>query len=268
MIMMSPPEPVITIGGIFQEQNVAVQSMDGYSSSPRSVKNYASSKIFLPQAESSAQVMDQKYERVATLSSQSKEYDQDLQKLNSLEKELGAVVQQEKSSGLSGARKLDLTLGVVPSSFEPLVDRLKTIGSLNSVTVNKTDKTSEFKALAAKRLSLEKTRDGLRSLKAPGADLADLITLETRILEIESQIQDLGVSLGDFDESNSLCTVEFTLNETTAAVGPNILYALLEALAWTVPLYLGIVLAAFLVMGTGVLTTMVIDRIKKWRAES
>ena len=36
-------------------------------------------------------------------------------------------------------------------------------------------------------------------LKEFDAELADLIALETRILDLETQIQNLGVSVGEFD---------------------------------------------------------------------
>jgi hypothetical protein len=247
-------------------QNEMVQSADSLAIG-RSVKNFASSKIVIKQA-AADQVVDQKYERVAALESHSADFDGDRAKAAALSQELSAVVQAEDFSGLAGARRLALTLGVVPDRFEGLVERLKAIGSLDSISVNKTDKTADFKALAAKRLSLEKTRDGLRALKVPGAALADLINLETRILEIEGQIQELGVSLGDYDETNSFCTVRFTLSENPAAKGPDILGALLAALEWTVPLYLALVCAAALVLGAAVLAGLLVDRIRQWQAEA
>jgi hypothetical protein len=247
-------------------QNEMVQSAEPLSPG-RTVKNYASSKIVIRQA-ASDQVVDQKYERVAALAATSADFDADRTKAAALAAELSAVVQAEDFSGLAGARRLALTLGVVPDRFENLIDRLKAIGSLESISVHKTDKTADFKALAAKRLSLEKTRDGLRALKVPGAALADLISLETRILEIEGQIQELGVSLGDYEETNSFCTVRFTLSENPAAKGPDILDALLAALEWTVPLYLGLVFAAALALGAAVLAGLLTDRIRRWQAEA
>ena len=250
--------------GNFEPQPAMAQDIS--SSGKRGVNNYASSKIIIKQAAAADQVIDQKYERVANLAAHSAEFDADTEKLVALEKDLNAVVQQENSAGLKGSRHLELALGVVPASFETLVAKLKDIAKLDSISVNKTDKTADFKALAAKRLSLEKTRDGLRALKVPGAALSDLIQLETRILEIEGQIQDLGVSLGDFDETNSLCTVHFSLLETKPVPGPNVLIALLDALAWTLPIYLGLVFAAALALLTAVLASIVIEKIRAWSA--
>lgn len=266
-LVLNQPAPRFSPMADYQ-QNAMVQDIDQVSGSYRGVKNYASSKIIVQQAATATQVIDQKYERVANLAAHSSNFEKDRQQLAAIEQELGAVVQQENASGLEKARRMDITLGVVPAAFESLVERLKGIGTLDSITVNKTDKTAEYKALAAKRLSLEKTRDGLRALKVPGAALADLISLETRVLEIEGQIQDLGVSLGDFDEANSLCTVHYSLVEQGNNTGPGMLSILLDVLAWTLPVYLGLLLAAAGAIGTALLAGFLVERIRRWQAQT
>lgn len=259
--LLEKPDSQIRSNGIgFNPEEAGITNQS--SSMDKSIRNYASSRIIIKQTAVADQILDQKYERIASLGAHSSKFDADRQKLDDVTKRLEAVTQQEDSVGLKGSRHLRLVLGVVPASFEDLVERLKGIGTLDAITINKTDKTADFKALSAKRLSLEKSRAGLRALKVPGAALADLISLETRILEIEGQIQELGVSLGEFDESNSLCTVHFTLLETTQLPTPNILLSLLDALAWTVPVFLGLLLAVALVLATAVLMTILIDKVK------
>ena len=63
------------------------------------------------------------------------------------------------------------------------------------------------------------------------------MNLENRILEIERQLQDLGVSLGDFDDENEFCTVKFSLQETKN-VSISLFHRLKVALEWTVKIYL------------------------------
>jgi hypothetical protein len=230
-------------------------------SSSISRKNYASAKVFIPGPASGAQMLEQKYERVANLSSASDAFDEDSAAAYNLAASAGALVQSENSYGLRGSRSLALSFGVTPEQFEPFVDGLKLLGSLESVTVVKTDKTADYKELEARRLSLEKTRDGLRALKAPGAALADLIALETKILEIEGQIQELGVSLGDYAEGNSFCTVNFSLAETRrASLGPRVAAALFDALEWSLLAFLGLALAALLGLGAALLASLAVDK--------
>ena len=143
---------------------------------------------------------------------------------------------------------------------------MKSIGELRSAYVTKTDRTSDFRALEARRLSLEKTRLGLAALRDSEAQLSDRIDLETRILEIEGQIQELGVSLGDFSELNSFCTIHFTLREEAAgALGARILDAFVSALGWTILVYLGLAACALAALGTAVLGLKLADRFKEGR---
>ncbi len=224
-------------------------------------KNYASAKLFIAGPTSAAQVLEQKYERVANLASVSDAFNEDSEAAYSLAASAQALVQSENSYGLPGSRSLALSFGVTPEQFEPFVEGLKLLGSLESVTVVKTDKTADYKELEARRLSLEKTRDGLRALKAPTAALADLIALETKILEIEGQIQELGVSLGDYAEGNSFCTVNFSLTETRrASLVPLIAGALFDALEWSLLAFLGLALAALLGLGVALLASLAVDK--------
>ncbi|MDP3178068.1 MAG: DUF4349 domain-containing protein [Spirochaetaceae bacterium] len=198
-----------------------------------SKRNYASAKIAVAQPSATAQILDQKYEQVARLSSTTREFEADSKRLKEAAAAAKAVVQSEDAYGLPGSRSLSMSLGVVPDFFEPAIESLRAVGKIESITVAKADKTADYKALEARRLSLEKTRDGLAALRRAGADLADLISLETKILEIEGQIQELGVSLGDFSEGNSFCTINATLREIDGSFDwSRVPGAALDALAW------------------------------------
>ncbi len=235
-------------------------SSDGIS---QARKNYASAKMNIPQAGMGTQVVEQKYERVSTMSASSANWSKDTESLQTIIRESKALVQSEDSTGLEGTRRLSLELGVVPDAFDPTVERLRGVGKLESIVVTKTDRTADFRALEARRLSLEKTRDGLAALRNSGAELKDRIDLESRILEIEGQIQELGVSLGDFNENNSFCTIRITLYEDRASTaGSRILPALVSALSWTVPVYLGIALSILAVLGIAALGLKLWDMIR------
>lgn len=229
-------------------------------------RNYASAKIAVDQAPSGAQVVEQKYERVSQIESRTEHWDSDIAAVKLAIEGAKALVQRENSYGLPGERVLSLSLGVIPDAFDPTVETLKAIGELRSANVIKTDRTSDFRALEARRLSLEKTRDGLARLRDSGAQLSDRIDLETRILEIEGQIQELGVSLGDFSELNSFCTVHFTLREApSGAWGPRLLDAVLSALGWTVLVYLGLGACILAALGAAALALKLADRLKDGR---
>jgi hypothetical protein len=224
--------------------------------------NYASERILVPQGPAQ-QVLDQKYERVADIRSSSSEFDADAKKIRSVAAAASAVVQRENAYGLAGARVLSLSLGVVPAAFDSTVESLRAVGKIKSITASKTDRTADFKALEAKRSSLEKTRDGLKALRRTGAALSDLVALESKILEIEGQVQELGVSLGDFSENNSFCTIDVGLEERAARGAGRILAAALESLAWALLVELGLAVLALSAAGAAALTAWAYARFRK-----
>lgn len=221
------------------------------------LKNYASEKLKVQRGEvTEALSVDQKYEKVASVVSQTNAFEEDEKKVRDAVKTHSALIQFEQSSGLSGSRRVELAIGVPPDRFDPMVADLKHVGELSSIRIDKTDKTNEYKELKAKRASLEKTRDSLISLKSKGGRIEEFTSLENRILEIDAQIQLTGVQLGEYDQENEFCTVNLALTEKRAA-GPGISFRhrVLVALAWTIKYYT--FLLALLIFAT-LLTLLVV----------
>ncbi len=239
----------------------------GESSDSRGSFNYATEKLVVPQG-GGQQVVDQKYERVADVSLISHAFDADAANIRSIASAASAVVQSENAYGLPGSRTLFLQLGVVPAAFDSTAEKLKGVGKLLSITVTKTDRTGDFRVLEAKRLSLEKTRDGLKALRTGGAALSDLIALETKILEIEGQIQELGVSLGDFSESKSFCTIKVSLSESTSVDGADVFDAVLDSLGWALLVELGIAAVLFFAAGIAALVSLAYEKYRKARGDA
>ncbi len=216
----------------------ANQSANDFDQVSVQKKNYATDKrqIVVKDAPNGAMSLDQKYERVASLQARAREFDVSEKAARSNIQHHQAVVQYEKRSGLAGARSLILTIGVVPGRFEAMVEDLRKIGTLVSFDVDKFDRTSEFKETTAKRRSLEAMRASLISLKSRGGSIKEFVDLEKQMFEIESQIQALGVTLGDFSEENELCTVRLSLFESKPKTVPLYLQAA-GALSWAAGTY-------------------------------
>jgi hypothetical protein len=224
----SPAAQYFDKGGLSNESSASVRKA-----------NYATERILVPQGPAQ-QVLDQKYERVADIRSSSSDFDADSKRIRAIAAAASAIVQRENANGLPGSRVLALSLGVVPAAFDSTVESLRAVGKIKSITSSKTDRTADFMALEAKRSSLEKTRDGLKALRRTGAALSDLVALESKILEIEGQVQELGVSLGDFSENNSFCTIDVALQEAAPRGAGRILTAALDSLGWAVLVELGL----------------------------
>jgi hypothetical protein len=196
-----------------------------------SVRNYASTKF---RGQHDEVTVELKYEKVASLSSNTEKYEQDEQRARAVIKAHNALIQEEAVTLYDESNVLGLTIGVPPGEFDAIVADLKRVGKLENFHITKTDKTNDFLQLKAKRASLEKTRDSLIGLKAQGGKIDELVKLEQEVLSLEGKIQEFGVQLGQFDQVNEFCTVRFTLAETKPAVAVRIphLGYLLEAISW------------------------------------
>src|SRR5436190_11378143 len=227
-------------------------------------KNYATDKMNLDYAAGSqAKTVDQKYEKIASLLAKTAAFDDDEKKIRDLIRKYNAQIQLEQSSGLAGSKRLNLAIGVQPSKFDSMVGELKGISSLSSLQINKTDKTNEYKDLNAKKVSLEKARDGLIELKTRGGSIEEQINLGSKILEIETELQETGVQLGEYDAENEFCTIKYALDEQQRVrAGIPFLYRARVALEWTIKYYLMslmILLAGALLI---LVTVLALDKLK------
>lgn len=233
-------------------------------------KNYSSNKGESKSVMNPAAAADQKFEKVAQLAATSSDFGAHEKALRGSIQAHKAIVQAEQSSGLAGRRYLHLSIGVPPQSFDAMLEQVRTIGTLSSIQVNKTDKTNEYKDLNAKRVSLEKSRDALIALKsraATGAKIDELINLEQKILETEENIQKLGVRLGEFDGENEFVTIQCALTEITAAKPISFGYRAKVAFQWTVKWYLAMLGMLLLASICALVLVSIVDKLK-WIPEA
>lgn len=204
-------------------------------------KNYASKK-YHQNAGNSPVSVDQKYEKIADITTISTKFNAEEKKIRAQVKDFKGLIQFENKSGNEGYRRLNLIIGIPPENFDSIYHSLIEIGKIQSKQITKTDKTNEYKELNARKSSLEKIRNSLIELKEKGGRIDEYMQLENRILEIEQQLQELGVSLGNFDDENEFCTVKVSLSEGTITE-ISTLKRVKVALEWTIKNYLMLMVA-------------------------
>lgn len=228
-------------------------SFDSFSSDNK--KNYASNEYkgekFEIMQESSVGQVDQKYEQIAEVKSSSNTFQKDEDFVRDQIDGNFGIIQYERKTGNEGKRKLQLQVGVPPENFDTLYGILIKIGDVKSKEIIKNDKTNDYLELNAKKASLEKTLASLVEFKEKNGKIDEYINLENRILEIEERLQQLGVNLGDFDESNEFCTIQFSLAEVAKVISTEISFyhRVKVALEWTLKMYLRFIAILFFVVG-------------------
>jgi len=231
------------------------------------VKNYASRKLAVTRAAAQGgggggAAVSQKYEKVANVGLISDDFETDEARVRDLIKSEKALIQFEQRRGLLGARVLRLTIGVGPDLFDGFVAKAQTFGKLSKLTINKIDKTTEYRQLKAKSVSLEKARTALAELKERDGEVPAMIELEKQILALEQQIQSLGVNLGDFDSENEFVTVKMVIAEAgpIAVRSVHLAKRVFDALLWTAQVYalllVGLAAALFVAFVTAHLTRL------------
>ncbi len=205
--------------------------------------------------------VDQKYEKIAQITSQSTVFKQDENQVRRYIKSTQSLIQFEQKNGNNGNRQLTLTIGVPPNHFDQLYKNLSKIGNVQAKQITKKDKTNEYRELNAKKASLEKLRNSLVALKNKGGKIKEYIQLENRILETEEQLQNIGVNLGDFDSENEFCTVNFSISEI-AIRHIGLAQRTKIALEWTAKTFFRITMSFLFVIGIVYLILKIIKKVK------
>lgn len=254
---------------MFERAYEAKATMAYADSESSSLRNYASVQLNQPMAAAGGgQQFEQKYEKIASLSSQTTQFAEDEKRTREIVVTHQALIQEEAVNNYNGRNFLRLTIGVPPGEFDAIVADLQKVGHVDDFHVTKTDKTNDFLQLKAKRTTLEKARDALVGLKSQGGKIEELVKVEQEILKLEGEIQGLGVQLGQFDKVNEFCTVRFSLGEgDEKARSPHFGY-LMEAIQWASGVYiawLGIVCVGLIAF---VLLLIVVEKSKIFRSET
>ena len=225
-------------------------------------KNYASKKYEVSSSNNQSNIqVDQKYEKIAQISTKTQKFEQEEKQTRKKIHTYKAIIQFEQKSGNKTNRQLQLLIGVPPENFDKLYHELIQVGTVQKKQITKNDKTNQYKELNAKKTSLEKIRSSLIELKSKGGKIEEYMNLENRILEIEQQLQNLGVSLGDFDDENEFCTIQFSLNEGKE-VKISLYSRIKVALEWTLKYYFIAIAIACMMSFFSYMILLVIDKLK------
>lgn len=229
-------------------------------------KNYASEKGSLKQEPiptgATGFNASQKYEKTATTRARSTAFEKDQATLLARIKAYAGVVQYEQRNGNPGERQLHLSIGVDPAKFDSFYTAVQSIGRVRFTEVTKVDKTNEYRQLNAKRTSLEKTLASLNELKASEGRITDHVELLEKIRGIESELQDLGVELGNFDTENEFCSVRFSLYEGATEKKIGMMQRLKVALEWTLQFYAIAIVCIAGILLTALLLAVLVDKMR------
>lgn len=211
------------------------------------------------------EVLDQKYEMVASLTSRTTNYNEDEKALRAAIEECLAIIQMESKTGLEGSRRISMTIGVKPDYFDAAVEKISKIGTITSFSTTKTDKTQEYLQIVAEQEKLQRQKDSLEALKSEGGSITELLVIEDRLILVEAELQQQSVLLSDYSEDNALCTIHFTISEGSIV---SIWMKLWNALTWSAMVYASFLGVLILVLAVAAFAIFVIKSGKKLYADT
>jgi hypothetical protein len=241
-------------------------SSNFFSSVDNLRKNYASDnnlmKMKTDVAEQASAASAQKYEKTATVKSKTTQFEKDVTDIKKMTATFAGVIQYEENTGNKGSRQIHWLIGINPEKFDSFYLKIQRIGQVRSMEITKIDKTNEFRQLNAKKASLEKTLASLNELKTRGGAISDYVSLHDKILEIETQLQELGVELGNFDTENEFCTVRYSLYEGAPDKKISFMRRLKVALEWTIKYYAVLIVSLLALVAAVFVLLLIIDKLK------
>ncbi|MCL1831166.1 MAG: DUF4349 domain-containing protein, partial [Oscillospiraceae bacterium] len=203
----------------------------GYDSYIKSTQNVASfRKEYVGTNVGNPEILEQKYEQVATITAKTVYFDDDLAKLDAAIENSQAVIQTEVAKGLVGKRTITRVIGVKPQYFNSCLEAVKDVGMLVSSTSQKTDKTYEYRQMLAQKQELEKRLDSYVSLREHSGSINERLKLEDSIIDVESMLLQQAVDLGEYSDDNALCTINVSLYEGDST---NIARVIWNSFVWT-----------------------------------
>ena len=230
-------------------------------------KNYASEKVQMKDVGQQASIASsQKYEKTATVRSKTSQFEKDADHIKKVTTGFAGVIQYEHNSGNKGNRQVQLLIGINPEKFDSFYQKVQDIGEIRSTEITKIDKTNEYRQLNAKKASLEKNLTSLNELKSRGGAISDYITLHDKILEIESQLQELGVELGNFNTENEFCTVKFSLYEGASEKKVGVMQRVKISLEWTIKYYAILIFTLLGLVTVLFISLLIIDKLNVIKA--
>jgi hypothetical protein len=170
------------------------------------------------------QILDQEdvhkvqvYEKTAHLASGTSTFADDEERIRSAIAKWNAAVFSETATGIAPRRLLSLGISVRPVQFDLLLDELRGVGQINSISVQQQDRTADFRRLHAQRQSFKKHLEAILKLREAGKlSVEEALKLEQKVLEVEKEVQAVGVQLGDLLNKEPSYNLFVTLQEFQA----------------------------------------------------
>jgi len=104
---------------------------------------------------------------------------------------------------------------VLSENFTDFVEEIKTTGEVVSFSKTSEDVTNSYSTFEARKLALETQHTRILELISEAVDLEDILTLEDARFEIETELNQIGASLANYDSLIDFSTIILSIYKVT-----------------------------------------------------
>ena len=122
-----------------------------------------------------------------------------------------------ESADITNSRYI-LTIRVLSSEFDDLVEDIKTTGDLVSFSKSSEDITNSYSTFEARKDALEARHARILELIATATDLDTILELEEERYEIESSLNSIGNTLANYDSLVDYSTIDLRIDEAVEEI--------------------------------------------------
>lgn len=161
-------------------------------------------------------VPDRKMVYTSDLLLESKEYEQTRLKLDEILAQADGYAQRtEESTHTNDTRYLYCVYRIPSENYRTFLDQIADSGNLVHRDEQQNDVTSNYIDTQARLTALTSQRDRLLELQEKAEDLSALLEIETKLTQVQYELESWQQKLNDLSNQVEYCTVNLTLQEVT-----------------------------------------------------
>lgn len=140
-------------------------------------------------------------------------------RLTSVATGLGGYVADSQTTEAGDNPTGKVTLRVPAAGFENLVASVRGLGTVKSITTHGQDVTAQYTDIQARLTALDATRNQLLTILSKASAIGDVLAVQDRINDVQTQIEQLQGQLKVLDDQTSFAALSVDVAQHGAAAG-------------------------------------------------
>lgn len=156
---------------------------------------------------------DRKLIKTVNMTVETEEYDSLIQTLNQKIASLGGYAEYFSTQGTEGDRYSSMTIRIPKNNLDTFLETLEGVSNITYRQENIEDVTLDYVDVESRKKMLEKEQQRLLELMGEADNLEDILTIESRLTEVQYELESKESQLRTYDNQIDYSTVYLDINE-------------------------------------------------------